>query len=129
MDISLKWREITVNLKDEIIKAEVRPMKQGEFLLLTPFLKDLQGSMKDDKHVIDHSTMLRVLVDAAPVIKGAARNITGITADGTPITPEQLAEESQLLELAGKVLIEILSISSLKAGEEKNSEGPSDTPA
>lgn len=107
VDILIDWQRHEFGFAGETVAMELRPMETGAVFKLMTINRDAP-----DEH------QLEVM---AEIFSAYVRNIENLTVNGKPVTAEQIARVTQLMSLAGDIMVRLTEISQLSKAEEKNS--------
>jgi hypothetical protein len=125
MELNLDWRrEQSARFAD--VSYEVRPLKVWAYQELMAFWEDRPRETRDGRVVtqVSAAESLKLMDVARRIFPEHVRSLTGITVRrdgaGQPVTPEDVCNESPLIELAGEILARLVALSGLAPGDEKN---------
>lgn len=122
MNILIGWKRYEISVSGCNISVELRPLVNEAMISIAPLMaRDIN---KTDKVALYLETFKMQSLTAL-VLPAHARNLTGITVNGSTPTWEQLSTEAILAEAAVSILGKLFTISTLSESEEKNSERPS----
>lgn len=135
------WRRHETAFDGEAVTMEIRPLKSWAMLELMPYL-DEPKPRKEKESIEDYIKRLspedrrrqqkesqQVQALAERIFPEHVRNIEGFLIDGKAPTAKALAEETAFMDFTVGVIMALVSISSISREAEKNSGGPSATPA
>ena len=134
MDFLIGWQKFEKQIQGAAVSYEVRSLKRDAFLALIPYITDAQefkdglDDLSDRAKIIkiaSASLELQKLVE--PFIEDHVRNITGITLNGQPVKPVQLAQEAVLSNICTTIIGDLFTISTVTEVQEKNSGKQSDS--
>ena len=134
MDLLIGWQKIEKEIQGTAVSYEIRSLKRDAFLALIPYITESQDLANEIEGLTDAvkigkiaSATLKLQQLVEPFIEDHVRNITGITLDGQPIEPVQLAQEALLSNVCATVIGDLFTISTVTGGEEKNLKKQSDS--
>jgi len=128
MDFLIGWQKIEKQIQGVSVTYEIRSLKRDAFLALIPYITENQELAEEMEGMTDTEKIGRVakvplqlqqLVE--PFIEDHVRNVTGITLNGNPIQPIQLAQEAVLANICTTIFGDLFTISTVAGGQEKNS--------
>lgn len=124
LDILIDWQEWSMDFNDHKITAQVLPLTTSAYLKLVPFMKMTEGE-----------DVLKMAVDAyelqamaGEIFPSFVRNLKGLKVNGVPAKLEALAEFPAFNPIAVSLITELIKISTLTEGAEKNFGKPSTSP-
>lgn len=127
MDILTNWERYETQFRGEQITMELLPLQNDAYALIAPLLKPYMEATRGDDKIDIAIRMAELTRTAIPIFQGYVRNISGITVNGQPVTPEDFATNLKLSNLALSVISELVMRSVLWEDERKNLRLPSDT--
>lgn len=116
MDILIDWQKFETNFNGEKVSMMLRPLKTWAMLKLLPNIVNQESS---NTTALALSGM-ELQSFAKEIFPEFVKDIKNLTVNGSPITFEILAEESIFHNLTMEILGELIRISRLSDGEEKN---------
>lgn len=126
MDILIEWQTYQTEFNGATVTMEIRPLRRGAMHILLPHLQAMQGDAGDALQVAIRSLELQAL--AGVIFPDHVRNITGVTVNGRPPSPDRFADEVVLSQLTVDIIGQLGAISRLSLGDVKNCDGLSATP-
>jgi len=119
VDLLIGWEPFEITFRGSKVSMTLRPLRTDAFQVLFPYMKRLENVQENAIQAMELQGKL------APVFRDHVKDISGITINGMPPTPEDLATEIMLIGLAQSIAQELFTRSSIMAIESKNLEPPS----
>jgi len=137
------WEDFEAVLQGQKIEMEVRKLERGAMVSILPVLQKALKKMDGDitqtktakkvtkkKKEVTPEEIIKYMdtildqcdiQDVGPeIFENHVKNIKGLSIDGQPVTPSQIATEGCLVNLAVDIINQLVSISQLTAQEAKN---------
>lgn len=126
MDILINWGLYETQFRGERISMELFPLQNDAYAAIAPLLKPYVEATKGDDKIDIAIRTAELTKKALPIFRDYVQNIQGLTVNGKPVTPEDLATNLKLSNLALSVISELVMRSVLWEDERKNLKLPSD---
>ncbi|HOO46115.1 MAG TPA: hypothetical protein PLM29_07800 [Deltaproteobacteria bacterium] len=118
MDILIGWQPYETEFKGARVTMELLPLKVDGYRFLMPYMKQFDETQKDEAAI----NSLEMQSGAISIFENNVKNITGLTVNGGPVTPELLSKEVKLSHLAADILGELVTRTIIEDEQIKNSE-------
>lgn len=123
-NISIGWQKYDTEFNGHPVSMEIRPLKNSAMITLTPYLGKAETIKEDGKNMVEAVVnMYDIQRIAKDILPDHVKNITGLTVNNEPPTPETLADESMLSSLVLDIIGKLSLISQLTREDEKNFAG------
>ncbi len=125
MELNLDWRSITSAIWPEVC-YEIRPLKVWAFQELLTFWESHGREREGEKPVIRIAPVdgVKLMAVAKTIFPEHVRGLRGLnlTQEGETreATLDALCEETALMHLAGEIITQLMAISEVNKGDEKN---------
>lgn len=126
MDIVIGERLFETVFHGEKVTMRLTPLKRKDYLIIMKyydFFNDMAMASKDQSKLSGQqlATMVELIDDFAPVFPQYVKDIEGISVNGLPVTAEVLIGEAIFINFAMEIISQLIQISTLTDGEQKNS--------